>query len=430
MPIPVLRHVPVLGALGLAALLSALVGCGRGPAAEPAADQPVGAGPAGTGPPAAAGGGYVDPPAAAGAGYVDPTLGGSTLAGSGAGLVILEPTDSERPFFRDFGQIPRGESREWTIKLLNQDPTPVEILDVRAPCGCMSVRVLRARLASGEVLVGDQYKKEPPLLVVPPGAVLELELALSTERVQANTDKLAVFRVMTSSPASPNITFEAHLMALDSFAATPHELAFGDVPQGFGGRTKVRILAEPRGSAAKILGIAEQGKRVRAEFEETFYGGEYVWHILGDIPALEPLGAVRDEIVLRTTDANGEGDAGRMKLEALATIVPDVRVTPSLFAFGARKPGEGGELVGTVDALVPGARTKVISHHFEGPSAASFEASFEPLQPDDAGRSISTRVTVKLRPGHALGAIAARLVLALDDPQNPTASAPVSGFVR
>jgi hypothetical protein len=313
---------------------------------------------------------------------------------------------------------------------LNQDPTPVEVLDVRTPCGCMSVRQLRARLPSGEVVQGDQYTRQQPLLVVPPGAVLEVELLLTTDRVQPNMDKLAVFRLMTSSPASANVTFEAHLMALDSFAATPHELAFGDVPQGFGGRTKVRILAEPRGSAAKILGIAEQGQRVRAELEETFYGGEYVWHVIGDVPALEPIGAVRDTIVLRTTDAEGNGDAGRMTLQALASVVQDVRITPSLFAFGARKPDEGGELEGTVDALVPGARTKVIGHRFEGPSAEFCEASFEPLQPDDAGRSISTRIVVKLRPGHAPGAVAARLFLDLDDAQNPSASAAVSGFVR
>jgi hypothetical protein len=408
--------------LGLVSVLLALVGCGRGPAADPAASQSASG--AGAGAPRT--GGAPDD----GPGYMDPTLGGSAVAGSGEGLVILNPTDSERPFFRDFGQIKRGESRDWTIQLLNQDPTPVEVLDVRTPCGCMSVRVLRARLASGEVVLGDQYRKEPPLLVVPPGAVLEIELLLTTDRVQANMDKLALFRVLTSSPASANITFEAHLMALDSFMATPHQLAFGDVPQGFGGRTKVRILAEPRGSAAKILGIAEQGQRVRAEFEETFYGGEFVWHVLADLPALEPLGAVRDRIVLRTTDALGQGDAGRMTLQALGTVVPDVRITPPLFAFGARKPDESGELVGRVDALVPGARTKVLGHRFEGPSAASFEASFEPLQPDDAGRSISTQITVKLRPGHAPGAMAARLHLDLDDPQNPTATAAVSGFVR
>lgn len=408
MPIPSLRRST---ALGLVPLLLALVGCGRGPAADPADKGPQ----LGTGD---------------GPGYVDPTLGGSALVGAGAGLAILNPTDSVRPFFRDFGKIPRGETREWTIQLQNQDPTPVEVLDARGVCGCMSVRSLRARLPSGEVIVGDHYRKEPPLLVVPPGAILELEMTMSTDKVQPNQDKLAVFRLMTSSPASPNITFEAHLMALDAFAATPGELAFGDVPQGFGGRTKVRILAEPRGSAAKILGIAEQGQRVTAELDETFYGGEFVWHVLADIPPLEPLGAVRDKIVLRTTDAEGQGDAGRMTLVALGTVVQDVRITPSLFAFGARKPDEGGELTGTVDALVPGARTKVIGHHFEGPSAESLEASFEPLQPDDAGRSISTQITVKLRPGHAPGAIAARLFLELDDSQNPTASAPVSGFVR
>jgi hypothetical protein len=419
-------HIPFcirLTSLGLVSVLVALAGCGREPAADPADPGPAQGAVSET--PLVFG-----PPPSDGPGYMDPTLGGSTVEGSGAGLAILNPTDSERPFFRDFGQIPRGESREWTIQLLNQDPTPVDVLDARGACGCMSLRLLRARLASGEVVLGDQYKKEPPLLVVPPGAVLEIELTMTTDRVQPNMDKLAVFRVMTSSPASPNITFEAHLMALDNFAATPHQLAFGDVPQGFGGRTKVRILAEPRGTAAKILGIAEQGKRVTAELDETFYGGELVWHVLADLPALEPLGAVRDKIVLRTTDAQGQGDAGRMTIAALGTVVPDVRITPSLFAFGSRKPGESAELVGTVDALVPGVRTKVIGHRFEGPSAAYFEASFEPLQPDDAGRSVSTRITVRLRPGHALGAMAARLFLDLDDPQSPTASAPVSGFVR
>lgn len=415
----------VLPSAAMLLVLGLALGCGR--VEEPDAGAPSGPpSPASQGSPSATAGAGVDD----GSVHRDPTLGGSTRQGAGEGLAILNPTDPVRPFFHDFGRVERGERREWTIQLLNQDPEPVEVLDARGACGCMGVRVLRARLPSGEVVVGDQYRKEPPLLVVPPGAVLELELDVTTDKLQPNTDKLALFRIMTSSPASPNLTFEAHIMALDSFSATPRELAFGDVPQGYGGRVKVRILAEPRGSAAKILGIAQQGQRVRAEVEETFYGGEFIWHVLADLPALEPLGAVRDTIVLRTTDADGEGDTGRFELEALATVVPDVRITPSLLAFGARGPDEAAELSATLDALVPGSRVKVVGHRFEGPSAGSFEAAFEPLQPDDAGRAISTRIVVRLKPGHSPGAIAARLVVELDDPQNPTAGVGISGVIR
>lgn len=408
-------------ALALAAFAALTASCDRGASAGPS-PAPSGTTPGAQPPPPT----RADTPT----GHADPTLGGSTPLGSFGGLAILDPTDVERPFFHDFGKIPRGETRSWVLRLANQDPTPIEIRDARGACGCMRVRGLRARAADGSVSDGDPYATTPPLLVVPVGGILELDLEITTEKVQPNTDKLAVFRVTTSSEASPYLTFEAHLMALDAFMANPAELAFGDVPQGFGGRTKVRILAEPIGSPARILGIAEQGARVKAQLEETFYGGEYVWHLVGEVAPLEPLGAIRDRIVLRTTDDRGEGDAGRLVIPALATVVRDVRLDPPLFALGAVAPGAGAVTEGTLDSLVPGARAKVTGHRFEGTSAAHLTAEFEPLQPDDAGRAASTRVRVRLAAGHPAGPIAARLHVALDDPQNPTASVPVSGVVR
>ena len=361
-----------------------------------------------------------------------PVLGGSAQLGEGRGLVILDPTDPVRPFFRDFGRIPRGESREWRIRLLNQDPEPVDVKDAVGACGCMGVRGLRARLADGTEISGDTYRSEPPLLTVPPGAVLELDLAITTDRIQPNTDKLAVFRMTTSSLISPYITFEAHLIAADSFNATPHEFQFGDVPQGYGGRKQVRILAEPRGSAAKILGIAEQGKRVTATFDEVFFGGEFVWHVVAEIPPLEPLGAVRDTIILRTTDADGNGDSGRMKLDVYAAIVRDIRIAPPLIAFGAVRADEKAPLVreGTVDALVPGARTRVLGHRLSGPSAPHLSVKFTPTDPDDVGRAVSTRIEVELAPGHPVGPIAADLTVEMDDVATPTVSVKVSGVVR
>jgi len=360
----------------------------------------------------------------------DPLLGGSARPGDGAGFAILDPHDSERPFFRDLGAIPRGETRVWSIRLLNQDPGPVAIKEASGSCGCVRVHTLRARTLAGEVIEGDNYAPAPPVLVVPAGATMELELVFDTERLQVNADKLAIFRIMTDSDASPYITFEAHLFVRDSFRVTPAELQFGHVPQGFGGRTKVRILAEPIGSPARILGIAEQGERVTAEVEDIFYGNEHVWHVLAEIPALEPIGAIRDRIVLQTTDELGEGDAGRLEVRVLATIVPDVRFEPPLVAFGARAGDAAAESSTTLEALVPGARMRVIGHRFEGASAAFLEAEQETLDADETGRSNRARLRVRLKPGHPAGMIAARLFVETDDPQNPTASVPVSGVIR
>src|SRR5688572_2698758 len=98
MPRPSFRTATSLGVVS--ALFVALAGCGRGPEPAPVA------------PPAGPGAGATDD----GPGYMDPTLGGSTVEGTGAGLAILNPTNTDRPFFRDFGRIPRGESRDWTIE--------------------------------------------------------------------------------------------------------------------------------------------------------------------------------------------------------------------------------------------------------------------------------------------------------------------------
>jgi len=147
---------------------------------------------------------------------------------------------------------------------------------------------------------------------------------------------------------------------------------------------------------------------------ETF-GGEFIWYVDVSVPPLTPLGQIRGDVVLSTTDENGQGDEGRLELPVVALVVPDVIPSPRLASLRTFNNSTGAEFTGRIVALVPGARLKVLAARVDGDHAGKYTVTFEPVKAFSDGRALEWTYTVKLGPGHPHGYVAGAVVFELEE---------------
>jgi hypothetical protein len=344
------------------------------------------------------------------------------------GLVIEAPGEA-RSYFHAFGEVPRGDIVEHIFRLRNLETAPIVLLDVQGACSCTSVKRIRAVLPDGSTIDGDPRKTDG-MLELPPGALAEMTIHLDSAKAAPNHNELKVMRLRTSSTRTPYLTFEISFFARQLFQATPATLDLEDVPQGAGKSGTVDIVTGVRGSPARVLGIAKQGKLVHAELAETVSLDETLWVLTIQFPENQPLGAVRDQVVLSTTDADGAGDAGTLAVDVWARVVPDIVIYPQQINLESIAPDTTKQVPAELRALTPGLRTKILAARIDGDSAAHLSVTYDPVTPDSLGRSATWKLELSITPGLPPGRIQATLVITLEDSQFPEVTAPLVGFVR
>ncbi|MDE0892542.1 MAG: DUF1573 domain-containing protein, partial [Planctomycetota bacterium] len=134
------------------------------------------------------------------------------------GLVIQSPS-SERPYFHDFGVIQDGTKPTHTFRLLNTEAIPVTLIDLLPSCSCV-VPAIRSVSASGVITRGST-RNIGPACVVPPGGLLEIEVAIDTQQIRRkNVDRLSTIRLRTDSAVTPFHTLELHVIVEQLVQAT------------------------------------------------------------------------------------------------------------------------------------------------------------------------------------------------------------------
>ncbi len=346
-----------------------------------------------------------------------------------AGGIVIDAPGEARPYFHDFGEIPWGDVAEHTFHLRNTESVPVTLIDVQGTCACTSVRRLVAHLGDGTIVEGDPRASDG-MLVVPPGAAAEMTLRVDSGKVTPNQNKLEVLRMSTSSARTPFLSFEARLLPRLLFQATPRTLDLQDVSQGAGKADVVTIVTGVKGSPARVLGIAEPGKRVQATLEETVGLDETIWLLTVTVPENQPTGPLLDRIVLSTTGAEGVGTAGTFAVEVSARVVEDVLIYPRQINLGALTQVETKTIAAEVRALTPGMHVRISGARIEGDCADHLDVSWTAVAPDTSGRSGSWKLAIAVRPGLPAGPVVGTIVVALDDAQFPELRAPLRGYVR
>lgn len=332
----------------------------------------------------------------------------------GSGLVIQNPA-GDRPYFFDFGDIPNGTKATHTFEIKNTDSVPVAINDLQPACSC-STPAISYIDEQGELVRGNRL--ETPVITLPPGVVAQLTVEVDTNFVKVkNIDKLSSVSLRCDSVNTPYMHLELHLVAIEAYQVTPTLINLKNIPVSSGKTAHADVVTAVRGSYYRILGVLETSEGLVARLVEREGPGEIYWQVQAVLsPPLEK-GPYRGEIKLRSTGAEGVGDGDPLVIKVTGQIVDDVMMFPQVLGFNPVLDEQAKVAEGTLTALAPGHRIKVVDAFMTGESIEGFELNYEAITPDSEGRSQRWRVTVTPPANFEATMVTGSVQLTLDDPE-------------
>ena len=356
-------------------------------------------------------------------------------AGPGGGLVVVDPVYPDRPFYHDFGALRHGSRAEHRVRLRNLDREPVTFQFASPACTCTVPRALDLIDENGALIEEGDLERAGEILTVPPDGLCEFVLGVNTAMVRPNEHKLAIVRLGSTSRTTPYLTFEIHLVAEKLFTVKPADIRMGEIPRGYGGTAKATIMTGVARSDARLIDIVDtvagDDWDLTARLDHIFVNGEHVWTLVPTLSENLPLGPKHGKVVLSTTDATGQGDAGRLEVDVWAQVVEDVLLLPRRPHFGVVPEGTEGTLRVALKALVPGTRVRVESARVQGPVAQHLSVAYGPAgYVDDEGRAARWELVLTSDEELGTGIFKGRLVVDLDDEQYPVVETGFEGFVR
>lgn len=346
--------------------------------------------------------------------------GAAPVAGTpGAGVLeVLNPELPERPLYKEFGDVAFGTVLYWTMEMRNVGTAPVNINTAQAACGCTRFMDFTVTDASGSAPARPTAftaQAEGALATIPAGGTILMRMKLMSEFSTPNERKLAMMRLSTDSVIKPFLTFEVGFQPTRAFIFAPDRANLLNSPFSSGREKRIKILVDRAGDPERVLGVLSKPEGIEAELITETFAGEYVWYVNVSVPPLSALGTIRGDVILKTTDAEGNGDAGRLKLPVVALVVADVISTPNLAPLRAFDRSVGAEFTGRIVALVPGARLMVMGTRVESEHAEHFSIEATPIKAFQDGRAIEWSYTVKVGPGHPQGFVAGELIFELEE---------------
>jgi len=321
-----------------------------------------------------------------------PVRGGAATGDAEVGLAILNPT-SDRDYFHDFGKVPYGETVRHVYEIENREAEPVTIEDLHASCSCTSPSIQYTD-PDGKVVRGR--RRGEPVLVLPPGAVARLEMEVDTHHIKyRNTDKLTMIVVRSDSRSTPFLRLEAHLFVTQAFQVTPEAIDLGEIPVSSGGRAKTDIITGVPGSLYRILEVLETSEGLTAQIAEDARASETLWQVQVVLaPPLE-LGPWKGHVLLGTTAEDGSEAGEPLRVEVRGRVVPDVVPYPPVLGFLSPAAGAGPRAEGSLRALAPGHRIKIVDAELVGKVPDGLRVQYEADGPDPEGRSSRWRLLIE-----------------------------------
>lgn len=318
-------------------------------------------------------------------------------AGGGRGLVVVDASTPERPYFHDFGVVRSDEVVEHVFRLENTDPVPVRVIDVLSSCTC-TVPEVRVVHPDGTVTRGDARSREE-VAVVPPGGILEVTVRLDAAQVRTkNTDKLSMVRLRTDSPHNTFPRLEVHAFVEQLVQATPPEIDLGDVAVSTGGWGTSDLISGRREVPIEIRGVLRTDAGLSARLEESERFGMRLWVLTAELEPGLPLGPYRGEIVLDVRDSRAPEESRPFTVPVRARVSPDVVLRPPGVTLLPQPGREGLSAEARVVSLVPGARLRVLGVELEGEGAEAVRARAEPVEVDSEGRAQTWRLVLESDP--------------------------------
>jgi hypothetical protein len=211
----------------------------------------------------------------------------------------------DNPLVHDFGSVPRGAKLLHRFKITNIYAVEMQIADIRASCTCGSAK---------------ETKK-----VLKPREVGYIEVTMDTTRF-AGPKTISIFVTV-----GPEYTSTAELKVSANSRAdvvfNPAQVTLGVVPRGQAS-AKQEVDVEYAGTLDwKITEIKTNNAPIEATFKEWYRKpGQVGYKITVGLKVDAPVGPVKEEIFVKTTDPN----CPLLPVLVEATVQPPLSATPEI----------------------------------------------------------------------------------------------------
>ena len=214
----------------------------------------------------------------------------------------------------DFGNVPRGAKVRHQFVLTNRTKQTINVLDVRASCGCTS------GFASATT--------------IPSGKTAYIEAQMDTRNFVGIKQTTLTVMMATDTGYTGEARFSVQSNILSDIVLNPGSIDFGLIAKGQSPRQVLTIerFGAPEWRAVKMV---SGSKALSASLQETSRSAAGVNYVLTvAIKPTAPAGVIRDEIRILTNDP----ESPAVPVLVTASIQGTLTATPSLLALGNVPP--------------------------------------------------------------------------------------------
>lgn len=214
----------------------------------------------------------------------------------------------------DFGNVPRGAKVRHQFVLTNRTQSTINVLDVRASCGCTS------GFASATT--------------IPPNGTAYVEAQMDTRNFVGDKRTTLMVMMSTDTGYTAEARFAVRSNILSDIVLNPGSVDFGPIAKGQSPRLTLTIerFGAPEWRAVKMV---SGSKALSASLQETSRSAAGVNYVLTvGIKPNAPAGVIRDEIRILTNDP----DSSTVPVLVTAMIQGTLTATPSMLALGNVPP--------------------------------------------------------------------------------------------
>lgn len=243
----------------------------------------------------------------------------------------------------DFGVVPSNADLKYRLKVTNKYQQTVHIADVSSSCGCTAGKPSKDTLSSEEAVW--------------------LDLSMDTRRFRGH--KETTLTVTFDRPIFAQVQIPVRAFINPDVVLSPGELEFRGIAKGVDSQLKMSVVYNGRGQSIIKEAVCKNPHVVaklattrRDAFSDTY-------ELAVTIKGTAPLGELRDQVTLITTDPNNP----QIPVLIEARIEPEFVVTPDVVSFGNLTPGERK----TINIVVRGKKPFAIEKIESEKTAGTFE---------------------------------------------------------
>ncbi len=206
----------------------------------------------------------------------------------------------------DFGSVPTGSQQEHTFEFVNTSGAPLNLISVRASCGCTKPTVLTALVQPGET-----------------AQVLAKFDTVTHRGEKAATVTVGVNKLSTFAEYG-EVQFSVKGKIRKDVVLTPGKISFDSVPVTSAAQqtVKMKYAGNP---LWQILRIESTNANIKAEAQELKReGGRITYELIVKLSGSQPTGSFADELCVITNDKR----VNKMPISVSGRVKPTLEAAP------------------------------------------------------------------------------------------------------